>query len=382
MTVCLWGWYQGAMANNSSERHRRNRPHALPPSQAAGHLGALHVTRVEVVVLVCLYGGVLAVAHWAGMLWGVAALAVCLVLAGRIVARLLRYALWEQWKKIDRETRDTELLAKGFDWRPVVVLSVVAVVLTGNNYFGHRQHFRYIVAQIYKKPADVPYLKGASFRNAGSHAGVQIVYQRRFVARFGSWAHIIEFAYWVGWRVVGFLLLPIVVVLLLPGESLGDYGLRTRGMTKHLWIYAVLFLIVLPVVILVSFTPAFRAHYPFPWSGGHIRGGVRGSQLLTWELMYAAQFFSLEFFFRGFMLNALRRSMGAYAIFAMVVPYCMIHFGKPIAETFGAIAAGLVLGTLALGTRSIWSGFFIHVSVALSMDLASLVQKGSLPRIW
>jgi len=382
LTVARWGWYQGAMARNKNAQSQSKEEQVSGVGRAGKYLAALHVSRAEVLLLTALYGSVLAIAHWAGMFWGLLALAVALLVAGRLVARLLRYALWEQWKRIDRETRDTELLASGFDWRPVVVLSVVAVVLIGNNYFGHRQHFRYIVAQIYKKPADAPYLKGASFRNAGSHGGVQLVYQRRFVARYGSWAHIIEFAYWVGWRVVGFLLLPIVVVLLLPGESLGDYGLRTKGLTKHLWIYLVLFMIVLPAVILVSYTPAFRSHYPFPWSGGRIRGDVHGSQLLTWELMYAAQFFSLEFFFRGFMLNALRRSMGAYAIFAMVVPYCMIHFGKPIAETFGAIAAGLVLGTLALGTRSIWSGFFIHVSVALSMDLAALVQKGALPRLW
>ena len=37
--------------------------------------------------------------------------------------------------------------------------------------------------------------------------------------------------------------------------------------------------------------------------------------------------------------------------------------------------AGIVLGTLALRTRSIWLGVFIHVSVALSMDVAAIWQK-------
>jgi membrane protease YdiL (CAAX protease family) len=144
----------------------------------------------------------------------------------------------------------------------------------------------------------------------------------------------------------------------------------------------ILFGIVLPAVIMVSYTPSFKYHYPFPW--GRAGGGmpVPLRQLLVWELFYAAQFFSLEFFFRGFMLSALRRSMGAYAIFAMVVPYCMIHFGKPLAETLGAFVAGLILGTLALRTRSIWCGVFIHVSVAVSMDMAALLQKGTFPTRW
>ena len=41
---------------------------------------------------------------------------------------------------------------------------------------------------------------------------------------------------------------------------------------------------------------------------------------------------------------------------------------------FQIIIPVVVLGTLALKTRSIWCGFLIHVSVALSMDLAAIAQ--------
>jgi len=84
------------------------------------------------------------------------------------------------------------------------------------------------------------------------------------------------------------------------------------------------------------------------------------------------QFIALEVFFRGFLLHGLRRALGANAIFVMVVPYCMIHFQKPMPETFGAIGAGLILGTLALRTRSIWGGVLIHVGVAMTMDVLAL----------
>jgi len=59
----------------------------------------------------------------------------------------------------------------------------------------------------------------------------------------------------------------------------------------------------------------------------------------------------------------------------MLIPYCMIHFQKPLLETFGAIVAGLILGLLALRTRSIWGGATIHVAVATSMDVAALIQR-------
>jgi uncharacterized protein len=131
------------------------------------------------------------------------------------------------------------------------------------------------------------------------------------------------------------------------------------------------------IIIGVSFRRDFSDYYPF-------YGDARRSwfDLMAWELLYASQFLSLEFFFRGFWLKACKASLGSQAIFVMMVPYCMIHFGKPWPEVLGAILAGVILGTLSLKTRSIWIGFLIHESVALSMDLASLVQTGGLPANW
>ena len=91
--------------------------------------------------------------------------------------------------------------------------------------------------------------------------------------------------------------------------------------------------------------------------------------------MYAAQFLALEVFFRGFLLAGLRRAMGANAVFVAMVPYVMLHFGKPLPETLGAVVTGIVLGTLALRTRSIWGGVVIHIAVAVTMDLLALGMR-------
>jgi membrane protease YdiL (CAAX protease family) len=56
----------------------------------------------------------------------------------------------------------------------------------------------------------------------------------------------------------------------------------------------------------------------------------------------------------------------------MVVPYNMIHYGKTLSESLGAIFAGIILGTIALRTRSIWGGVFVHVAVALTMDFLTI----------
>jgi len=104
---------------------------------------------------------------------------------------------------------------------------------------------------------------------------------------------------------------------------------------------------------------------------------------MAWELMYWMQFLSLEMFFRGWMLGAMRKSIGAAAIFVMAVPYCMIHYGKPYLEANGAIVAGIVLGSLAMHTRSIYAGFLVHVTVAFLMDFLALWKRGALPtELW
>jgi len=185
---------------------------------------------------------------------------------------------------------------------------------------------------------------------------------------------LMQFGWWSVVRVTGYLIIPALVVKLIFREKLRDHGLETKGMRDHLWIYGVCYCFVLILVIVASFRRDFTNYYPF------YKLAYRSwFDLLVWELLYAAQFFSLEFFFRGFWLKACKNSLGSHAIFAMVVPYCMIHFGKPWMEVLAAIVAGIVLGTLALKTRSIWSGFLIHVSVALSMDMAALFRTGGLP---
>ena len=175
--------------------------------------------------------------------------------------------------------------------------------------------------------------------------------------------------YWASWRIIGFLFIPLLAVALHPRLRKVPLGLSFRGMSEHLWIYLVLFLPVLVAVFIASFFEEFSSYYPF-YSLAH----RSLFDFAIWEIFYVVQFLALEFFFRGFMIQPLRRSMGTLPIFAMMIPYVMIHFGKPMMECFGAIIAGIVLGTLALRTRSIWSGFLIHVSVALSMDLLAIWQ--------
>ena len=162
-----------------------------------------------------------------------------------------------------------------------------------------------------------------------------------------------------------------------PRDSLLDLGLRGRGFFKHAWIYGSILLVILPVVWIVSLQPDFGSYYPF-----YKTASRSWFDYLAWEAMYFAQFFALEMFFRGFWLGVLRKSFGSGAIFAMAVPYCMIHFGKPYLEVNGAIVAGIFLGSLSMKTKSIYQGFLVHITVAGLMDFLALSHRHALPKVF
>lgn len=169
-----------------------------------------------------------------------------------------------------------------------------------------------------------------------------------------------------------YLVVPTLITVFVLKKSPASMGLTLKGYKDHFWIYALMFLPVGLCVVAVSYSDEFQNTYPF------YKNPTSMSALLTWELAYALQFIGLEFFFRGFMLHGLKHRYGTAAIWIMVIPYCMIHFPKPAAETVGAIIAGAVLGVLSMRTGSVFGGATIHIAVAWLMDALSLWHKGLL----
>ncbi len=184
---------------------------------------------------------------------------------------------------------------------------------------------------------------------------------------------IARHAYWSLGCLFFYFVVPVLVIKLLFRERLSEFGFSPRGFFKHLPIYLLLFVPVIAGTVFVSYSDSFLKTYPFYHNPHYVW------DMLLWDFLYCVQFFGLEFFFRGFMVHSMKHRLGSSAIWVMVIPYLMIHFGKPAPEAFGAIIAGTVLGVLSLRTNSIWGGVFIHCMVAISMDWLSLWHRGALP---
>jgi membrane protease YdiL (CAAX protease family) len=282
---------------------------------------------------------------------------------------VLAPALWfffrRTWRELDlaaHEHQKKTLAAGDYNYRPAVLFVTTALVLTLQEYYGGRNFYEEHIRPVLRT------VEAAQVLHPGGLG--------RFV-NLKKYTELYSYAWWAFNRVFGYTVIPFVVwKIVFRKDSLLDMGLRVRGLLQHAWIYGLCLAVVLPAVFVVSRAPDFANYYPF-----YKLASRSWFDLAVWEVMYFAQFFALEIFFRGFWLSGLRNTLGSGAIFAMCVPYCMIHYGKPYLEAAGAVVAGVALGSLAMRTKSIYSGFLVHVTVALSMDLLSLANHGALPKV-
>lgn len=180
---------------------------------------------------------------------------------------------------------------------------------------------------------------------------------------------------WSAVMVFFYVVPPVLTIRFLLHARVRDFGLRVRGIGRFARPYVLLYLLAVPFLVVASFSTEFQSRYPFLRLAP---GQSFWPYLWCWWALYALQFVALEFFFRGFLVHGLVPRFGWLAVPIMVLPYNMLHYGKPMPEALAAIVGGFVLGTLAIRTRSIWWGAALHISIAATMDVLALWHGGRL----
>lgn len=162
----------------------------------------------------------------------------------------------------------------------------------------------------------------------------------------------------------GLVLLPFLAVFGVFRADAREFGFRPaeRGSGRAAWW---LFIAMIPVMVVASRYPTFNLHYPmyppaaFSWPA-----------LAAFELTYGFYFFCWEWFYRGFLTFGLAKGLGfPLAIFIQAVGFGIMHVGKPMPEVIGSFAGGIVLGALAMRSRSFYPCFLLHWAVSVSFDL-------------
>jgi len=180
---------------------------------------------------------------------------------------------------------------------------------------------------------------------------------------------LVSFIYWFILDFILLFIIPIYFIKLLFKEELKSYGL-SFGEKKTGIIYTVIsILIFIPIIYFVTKSSNFSQYFPLMQNAKYDI-----YVFLIYEIFLILFVFSWEFIFRGFILFGLEKKFGFYAIFIQLIPYVLLHSGKPLLETFASIFGGLFLGYLAIRTRSILYGFIIHILILVSLDIIAFIR--------
>ncbi len=225
----------------------------------------------------------------------------------------------------------------GIEFKPAVVLIGSAFLLTVHRYYSKRAFFKKTFGQYFQHSPHAP---------------------------------IYSYYYWFLASSITLMLLPIVLIRFGIREKVKDYGFRISKAKLGWGFVAVGFLVMLPIVLIASRLTPFQNKYPLcklvvaNWS-----------MFIPYQLAYGIYMLSWEFFFRGYMLFGLEERFGKYSILIQMIPFTILHYGKPFAESLSAILAGILLGVIALETRSFIYGALLHWLVAVSMDVSVILLK-------
>jgi membrane protease YdiL (CAAX protease family) len=238
--------------------------------------------------------------------------------------------------KLKTELKGLIEIIKGLDRKVILIFLSVAILQTISFYYTSRRFFRSNLFEDFQSYTD-PYL--------------------------------IEYLYWFIGDFFTFFILGSIIIKFGFKEKLSDYGLQF-GDVKVGLSFSLLFLLVMIILVwFVSATPVFAEKYP------HLLSAKSDwDTLFIYEAGMLLYMIAWEFIWRGFMLFGLEKRFGGYAVLMQMIPFVILHNGKPFLETFGAIFGGIALGILALRTRSFYYCVVTHIGVMFSIDVISSLR--------
>lgn len=191
-------------------------------------------------------------------------------------------------------------------------------------------------------------------------------------------------------NMVGLLFVPLLTVFLLFRADGDEFGFAPSA-SRRVWIcVAVLFAGLFVLMLIAARWPRFQSYYPifrrfdeFGRFGSlpafadypRVNPFVAAPWIMAYaELSYGFYLFCWEFFFRGYLLFGLQRSLGSIAaVLLQAAAFGMMHYGKP--EMIPSFGAGIILGALALYARSFVPGFVLHWAAAISFDVLIVAAR-------
>lgn len=196
-------------------------------------------------------------------------------------------------------------------------------------------------------------------------------YRENIFEHFQGFSHpyLLEYFYWfIGDFFTLFILSSLIIRFILK-EKISDYGFKIGDYKTGLFISLLFVLLMVLINWFISATPNFADKYP-------LLDSAKNSWMifLIFESGMLIYMIAWEFIWRGFMLFGLERRFGYYSVLIQMLPFVILHNGKPFPETIGAILGGIALGVLAIRTRSVYYCIIAHIGTMYSIDLISTLR--------
>lgn len=184
-----------------------------------------------------------------------------------------------------------------------------------------------------------------------------------------DYLNLFEFLYWFFGDFLNFTLLPLLAVIFFHKKKFSDFGLTFGDKKLGLKVSGIVLAIAIPILWVVSSFESFSNFYP------HLHLAKTNFQIfLIYEIGMLFYMFGWEFIWRGYMLFGLEEKFDWYAIYIQMIPFVILHNGKPVIETIGSILAAIALGVLAFRTRSFLYGVLIHFIIMFCIDFFGFIR--------
>jgi len=186
-------------------------------------------------------------------------------------------------------------------------------------------------------------------------------------------------------NLIGIFWVPMLTILFVFREEPDRFGF-TLGDSKRVWlIAAALFIPLCALMVAASRLQSFQDYYPIFRRYPEFAGVFASPRLSPWsaapwlmiyaEASYGMYLFCWEFFFRGYLLFGLARSIGWPAILVQAVAFGVLHLGKPAPEVAASFGAGVILGIMALKARSFVPCFVLHWAASATFDVLVIAGR-------
>ena len=157
-------------------------------------------------------------------------------------------------------------------------------------------------------------------------------------------------------RVIYYAILPVLTILIVLRKNPLDYGFKIGN--YRLWGFhvAISIVIAVPVLYIGSRFSSINNYYR------------RSFDYYAFFTQMVPLLFTWEYLLRGFLLFGLKDKLKEASIIVQMVPFTLLHFGKPELETLICIPMGIWFGYVAYRGKSFWPAFIIHTFINFTLS--------------